>query len=602
MTLAEAKSALIETAQKNLRHPNYQRTLDIAMDCLAYSTGKGLDEKLQKFVKREDDEAFSQRVLLTKHIVQSVCGNISSVFEKVFRSHYQRILQYPKADGGNSKMSELETVIEDFNGDLTLDEYAKTRFYELNQTDPNAWCVVEFDPFKPGERAKPYPFEVSSEMAVNYRRINNVLQWLIAKTPHSIPDENGTMYDAERYTIYASDRAALLEQVSKMQLKQQGIYQYPVGENGFIVLEDGRELYKFGDRLFIYTESKPHLETRVPAKRFGFIRDKQTAGDCCLPIYHLSSPWFEKIIKQNSELDLTMCLLAYPQRIRYAPACDDPDCNGGHHRATGDICRACHGTGTKNSPTSAQDEIVLKMPMTKDDMLSLDGLLTFKSPPTDILKTQIDYLDSLMQAAKQATFNSDIFTRQEVQSTATGKNLDMQNVYDVLSPFAQSFASFWLFLIETSAKFTYLYQDLSAALIFPKDFKLKSSADLLLDLESINRAEAGAAVRSAVQNDIARIMYADDPLGYKRYRVKETFNPVRGLSEAERTMFITSDLVPKKDRVFVMNFESIFAEAEMRFADFYEFTEQKQRQEIELILQDIMNEIGTTAAPVLPIA
>ena len=53
----------------------------------------------------------------------------------------------------------------------------------MNATDPNGFVVVEFKPFdNQRERAKPYPYEVTSHEAVDYKYENNVLQYLTVKT------------------------------------------------------------------------------------------------------------------------------------------------------------------------------------------------------------------------------------------------------------------------------------------------------------------------------------------------------------------------------------------------------------------------------------
>jgi hypothetical protein len=573
MILADAKAALIETARLQTRHKHYSHVNQVAKDCRAYVTGDGLDDMLQQFVRREDSEAFKQRTKITKHVIPAVSENICSAFNKVPRAHYQRILRYESETADAQRELDLDKLIAGFYGTSSLDDYLKTRLIELNKIDPNAWVVVEFDAFNPViERAKPYPFEANSAEAINYKYTNNVLEYLIVLNTFSLDEKTG-----ERYTIYAQDQTATLTQISEKQYRATYPGSLSPTDKNPIDL-DGATAYKIREMVFIYQEYTPHGENRVPAYRVGYIRDMLTNGATFLPIYHAAIPYFQKIIKANSELDLTMCLTAYPQRLRYAPTCDEPDCYDGRNRVTNAVCSACNGTAVKNIPSSAQDEIVLRLPTDKADILSLDDLLSFKSPPTDIMRLQIEYLDAQVGNCKKAVFNADLFTQTQVANTATGQNIDLQNIYDTLYPFAVQYANIWQFLVTVSARFAQIDAGLIAKIVFPKDFKLSSLTDLLNNLEQVNRSEAGPAVRASIQMDIARIMYADNPLEMQMYLVKDRFNPLRGMSESERVVFINSPLVPEKTRVLAVNFETIFSQIEAQTPEFYFMNETKQRE------------------------
>ena len=137
-----------------------------------------------------------------------------------------------------------------------------------------------------------------------------------------------------------------------------------------------------------------------------------------------------------------MSLHAHPQKIQYVRACQEPNCNQGRLPAGG-TCKTCKGTGREKVSTSAQEVIELNMPRNPEDMITLDNIVRYVSPPVDLVQFQDEYIKSLTAQCKEAIYNSEIFSRQEIAETATGKNIDLQNVYDALYPMAEAFAQTW---------------------------------------------------------------------------------------------------------------------------------------------------------------
>jgi hypothetical protein len=81
------------------------------------------------------------------------------------------------------------------------------------------------------------------------------------------------------------------------------------------------------------------------------------------------------------------------------------------------------------------------------------------------------YVEKLSKRALQMVYNSEIYSREQIAETATGRNIDMQAVYDTLYPLVKAMAKDWEFMVTTIADIT----DLSIPTIsftFSKDFKL----------------------------------------------------------------------------------------------------------------------------------
>lgn len=570
---------------KGERHPWYSRTTELASLYRKLVTGDGLDDLLQQFVQRETSEAFNQRKLITQHVITTVVKNLMDVTRKVPRANYQRVLS-----SNTSKNAELiEEKLKSFWGVKSLDEYVKTRWFELNSMDPNAWCVVEFAPFDNRvERASPYPFEVSSESAVDYNFENNVTTHLTVK---------GSGQYGEKYTVYMPDETFVMDQLPKEVIDIARLYD--MDDMSYRTNPDGAMFFRSGQKYFEVTFAVPHKAGRVPAIRYGYLRDHWTNGFTFASPYHAAVPLLKKSIKTNSEMDLTMALSAFPFRLEYAPACDAPDCYNGHLADGSGVCQVCKGSGHK-SVVSAQEKLVLKLPRPGEQMMDLDKLVVFKSPPVDILQFQKDYVDNLTASCKQAMFNSDIFTKQQVSDTATGKRIDLDNVYDTLYDCAIGMSGFWQFLVVTSTIFMDLSKGIRADLIFSKDFKLKGMAELMEDLEVANRSETGPDVKRSIQNDLLRLLYSESPVEYLKATTKDKFNPFSGYSDSQLSLALTEQSVPKRYKIQYLMLGVIFDELEREVAprNFYLINSDEQTKMVEAKVLQYMNE--TNERPVLP--
>lgn len=592
MTREEIFSAVFLSIAKDAPHPNYARTVKLAKEYKAIVTGEDLDGMMKRFARRESEEAFQQRKDITEHVLKGVSKSILDVFYKIPRANYLRIVGYSGQNKEN-QTKELESRIGTFWGEMSVDDYMATRWIELNAIDPNAFVVIEFDKFDATkDRAKPYPFEVQSWKAWNYSYQNHILQYLLVKQPTTFKEQDGKEWEGHVYTCYMeNDTVQLIEVKDNVGLSAVEYEIQETAEAKYVVLN--KKAYRI-------VEFTPHNAHRVPAFRVGAMRDMYTDGTSRVNLFDAAVPHLKKTLKVNSELDLTMAMTAFPLTIRYDEPCDAAGCLGGTLH-DGSSCSVCHGTGMKKRPTSVQEEITLPIPDNKDDAFDLEKILVYKTPPVELLQFQDEYIERLSGKAKRIVFNSDIFSRSEIAETATGKNIDLQNVYDALWPVARKFARDWEFIVDMIATFTQLNKDLVRSLTFSKDFKLKSKSELLDDLKMAKDADAGPDLKRAIQSDIMRLVYSDDPIAFKKYLVKEEFNPFSGMTQEEIAIALAGNLVPEPVKVLYSNFGYIFDELEMQYAaqnqNFYDLKRDKQRAAI----MDKVNEIMNSMAPAQPI-
>ena len=604
MTLQELLKRFFVVVARDVRHDDYKLTVKRAELYKTLITGEGMDALLQTYVRRESEDLFEQRKRLTIHIISSICKNLLDIFYKVPRSNAARKTIAYSTDT-DTNISKLNKILAKFWGEFTFEDYLESRNIDIESIDPNAFIVYEFKPFANAvENVQPYPFEVMSKDALDYKYINNVLQYLICQTevetiidPNKLADASN-MEKSTVFTMYTPTQVFQLKKV-KASLASATV-------EGVIVSGTGGEFVLLGKDTYQLISFTPHNLGWVQARKVGYVSDK-IHNNIYLNCIDAAIPFLMKTIKTNSELDLTATLVAFPQMLMYGNVCENNLCTGGMIGDTGAKCPTCKGTGFKATANSAQDAITIKMPRSKEEMIPLDTLIHYDRPPVDIIEWQEAYINSCTDKAKQIVFNSDIFTREEVAATATGKNISLQNVYDTLYPFAKNYARAWQFGIKTIANLADLDNGLTVICSFDKDFKLKSLEDLIGDLKLANDSGANNSLIDHINDDIALIIYDGRPQELQKYKTRAGYNPFAGKSDKEIAIQMNMNYIPKKKKVFYANFGAIFDELEAEQAkggiDFYKLTREKQLALISAKIDEYVGLVDADYAPIeLPTA
>jgi hypothetical protein len=591
MTREQALQILTDVVRDGKRHKHYERTVSVAEKCYSLSTGEGLDKELQKFQPRETEEMFAQRTRITKHIVQTVVKNLIDVQYKVPRSNsITRVLKYEN-DNTSEQTQQFEEILDHFWGTDSFDQYMETRIVELNNIDPNAFMIVEFKDFDPDkEHLSPYPFEAKSAMAVMYEYSNKVLQYLAVQQENEY--KQGTeIKKGTKTTLYNTNQAFILEQTY-----DQAVWPYLVKDEWLRI--NGIWYIRFNDNMYFLTEPEPYNLESVPGERVGYKRDLTTDGETYVSPYWDTVPLLEKTIKANSELDLAMCLHAFPQKIITGMRCDNEQCYGGYITTVDEksgkeirtVCPRCDGLGMLPH-TSAQDVVIVHLPEAKEEQLSLDDIVRYIYPPIDLLNFQDEYIEKLTWRAKQTMFNSDIFTREEVAETATGKNIDLQNVYDTLWPFAVKYAQLWEFYVWVIAELTDMEQNLIYSFHFDKDFKMKTTTELYQDLKTASDSGADEHALDEIQADIMRNIFANSPDDFRKWVVMDSFKPFKGKTNEQKMTIMASDNTTQFYKTLHENYENIFNEIDLEIPDFYIMDRNKQWEILKERVNVMMGEL-----------
>jgi len=587
MTKDEALPILLDVIENDKHHQDYDRVIGLADEYYKMKSGDNITDLLKRMITRETEEEFDQRKKISKSVIPSTLNSTQLPFQKALRKQplLREIITKSKA-----KKTELEDHISHYWGEKSLEEYLEYAFINYNYIDPNAFLITEFDEFDSRkEKAAPYPFVATSKECIMFEYKNQILQYLIVQLPIQYKD-----YEEIKKQGGIIERIDITKDGSKftMYLGQDTVQMTQVGKDGYMIdLKEGQKIIVIKDNYYLLEYFEPKAN-KVPAARFGYLYDTQTKGRTMVSVFHPVLLLLEKMMKTDSEEDLSIAMTAFPQRLIYLDKCHNPQCKNGQLLDGSGICQECQGTGKSPIHKGVTDILTFKIPDNPADMIDLEQLLVYKSPPIETLKFMDEYVSNIRKLIHAMMFNAEIFSRTEITTTATEKELETDNMNDTLYPFARAFSQMWEFIVEDIATFTDLNDGLMLHHKMPEDFKFKSLPSLMAEMKAAKDAGASTSTIAAIEDDINNILYADRPGDLKRIQVKQKYNPFRGYDESTVRLLISQSKTTEYNAVLWANLESVFNEIELETPDIYNKSDDIITEKVKTIVTRYIEEIN----------
>lgn len=558
-----ARGILAENIEKNLLHQDYDHVVNLAIHYRRLITGKDIKPLLKRFNPRESEALFEQRVNLTILTSPAVSHSVMKPFYKVPRA--TPISAKIKAKNTAADPEAIEKVMEekfkDFYGNEQnipgVDYFLQTRFMELTFIDPNAWVVIEWDPFDSNkEKATPRPLEVSSSMAKNYLVRNNRLEWLRIEQPVTMKSREGKTEAGVKHTLYAAETHVEFIQT--------------LLKSSEVALTNDQEYVEINGKFYIVTYYDNALP-KAPAFRIGYDRDIETNGRTFVNPFHPALCHFDKSVKQISEYDLSTTLHTFPQKIvRLVKTCpgvpSDPNglCMGGK-LPDGQTCPSCEGTG-KAIHTSGQDIVEVELPenIREDGFIPLSEMVYYVPLPVELLKMQREWMKELAFDVHQTVFNTTALVKKDSvvsgEKTAFEVDNDMQSVYDAISSFSDKYSAVWMTIVEFIAIVTDNADKVNYIHRLPSDLKLKTKNRLYAEYDIATKSAMPSFIVDSITDELAESVFMDDAEKLLEYRIKKQYFPFRGKTKDEVMFLLNADNVLAETKILYNYFEDIFSE------------------------------------------
>ena len=597
MDFTEKLTKFKKKKSSNKKHADYQRTVDLAKEYKAHVSGVGIDDYLKRFAKREDEEMFEQRKRLTNSISQSVASSLQKPFYKVARN--KNVKKKFTLKGDKNREEIVQKMISGFYGTNELntkglDFWLKNRFIELTFTDPNAFVVIEWEAKPENVPLEPYPYEVNSIDAYDYIYKHGVLNELFTRQSETIIylDKDGAEKEkvVDAFTLYEIGSSLKVVEYCPKYFEAKGI-----------VIDETRQVTFVENEIhFIATYNETNLDF-IPAFRVGYIRDTATDGRTFVNPFESAMPYFRKALKAVSELDLSITLHTFPQKLQYVTKCKGKGtkkCNNGMVSGTQTVCSECKGSGLQIH-TSGQDAIYFPLPDTPEEMFDLDKILVYKQPPIDLIKFQDEYVRNLKKDAHLSVYNSNMFLAEDPQfaKTATEVNTNTQGIFDTLFPYTEKFSEVWKTAVKVFVRLSGFLTDFELIHIFPTDLEIKTVAVLMAELKLANESEAPSYFRDAILEEIANQVYEGDELGREKHFTRHKFFPFSGKTETEIQFLMASPYVSNFTKVLYANFEAIFTDIEKAEPNFYKLNYNLQWENLNKFVEPYLEEIKQQNEP-----
>lgn len=571
LTLDQANQLVSDTLNFQQRHAGYQRTVELRAIYETIIYGRNYQDFLGRYKQRETDGEFAQRLALT---YQNLTGTSSPILRKGGQiSRVQDIKKGLNFSGTSERdQRDLQSVLDDFGGTGqarrgSLDDYLTANFDEPSQYDPNAFILLDFEPFNAnlGQRARPYGVFFDCVNVYNFRYTRGNLDYLLLRTTVQFRNPDGLVQFANDLMYYGGQYTLRYFEVLDGRIDLPSTYD-------LFETSSGKQYH-----VVTYVTGIP----MVPAVRIGDLPDPETGGLTCVSrLFHAAIDQFRELINLKSQNDIVGRKYGFPRRYERTPECPGEvnaaggrsPCDNGTNLDTGQTCRECGGYGYITHK-SEQDTVTIPIKENEDpaEAWDLSKLSHTEAPQLEGIKTYDERLQALRAQINVTVFASD----QQIQAgtpskTATEYVVSREDQNNTLLPIADYKSSCYklltygiIALMQISGEVEVLYE-------YPRDLKLSSMADLYADLKAARDAKAPSFEIEQILDDIARKRYESDPTGLRQYFVKKQHIGYYALDQETFAYFDSTGRIPVNMGDLLANVDIIFGELEIENPTFYD--------------------------------
>lgn len=557
ITAQQGYNILTDIIEGDRRPMYYDRAVEIAKEAATYLAidPEKQRHKLSAIRPKEDKEQEDQRVRLSNAITAVALAPAYSYFEEVERVDGLKKTVEGPPDTLRARVD--EHLGRYFHAD-NLHRYCFSAALHFNKTDPNAWTVFEaiIGPTETGANAVQdlYPVEVSSQEVRGFRfDQTGTLEYLAFEFKRRARQRGGTgEKELSDFYLYGAGFSIHFAQVDP-------IYEAPDYAGMGYDLTDIN-----GISYFARIATNALLE--VPAIRWGAYWSSE------YPLYSVAEtpvapaiPLVEELLKDNSLLQLSKYLHAFPEKWQYVRRCNHRDesgreCQYGYYGGTRrdeDMCRACKGSG-KVMVSGEQDVQTLAWPERAEDLVELSRLSHYVERPIELVSFFRSEVDRAARLITWAVFNQQTTDVGEVLrqgETATKTRMDYDKIYNKLAPFAETIARAW----ETAQRTAYQYYGSAADadMTYPQDFKMKTVAELLDEYGRARENGVPYEVTWGIAQDLLRKQYRNAPDRAAEVAAFERWRPWKDKTPEEIVLILQSRAETDPARVLWENWDQV---------------------------------------------
>lgn len=610
MNEQELYALLLENIALQLRHPAYDRTLEVRHFAHSMTTGANQDAEVTRYRRFEDDDLKKQRIRLYNPRTKYALARPRKYWKRISRVEGVRI----NINSSNqARLAELDQTLYNFMPGKDLQTWLNEKLEHLGATDPNAWIVYERYDTRDVQgqiiRTRVWPHIVPSVDALNFEYYYGNLQYFVFRTTgidRVISNGNIRENMIENYYLYAPGYIIQAREVGERTKQEDGdnVETIEVMYSGAVnspYFQPGKKLRSF------YVRVIQNGTSEVPAMRAGCYPDEKTGKDCFVPWFDPAEHILLDLIRDKSSLDVTKTVHTYPRRYEFVKPCrftadNGAQCVGGYLNDIRDdehLCPSCRGSGKAANFTTEQEVLQLVMPEDAGAGLVELNKLSFTEPIDinlpEFLTRQVDEDEARIMAA---VFDSGLYQRPNETTTRTATEIDavMDGIGDVLKPFDSLISQHFELVYRVGAQYWEL-PDFSVDHSFPDNYDIATVGELVAGFKSIKDSGAGFEAIAAQRKRVFQKVFEGDAKTQRRIAARYNWLPFDDKNPEEVAMILAARSPLDDTRVLRENWLEIFREIEQEEPDFPEMAWIRQREIVFAKVQDFKSRIMLIDAP-----
>jgi hypothetical protein len=531
------------------QRPTAKREAEIKKFAEQIVSGEGQEDILQRFRKRETTAQKEQRNRITNTPTPAVISRIRKYFKKVDRVTGVNV-KYTN-DVIDARVSDM---VQDFSGGKSLVEWVNETLERANISDPNAYILYGRSNQSDGTTGTIEAVRVRATLIPSSSVTQAEYQYgQLTKFVHADYRLVSGISVADYYGYELVNGKCVIHEW----LNQKGI-----------VDSLGREKKQVGNDAYLYKTYDPDC-TRLPLVCVGAYRDDLT--DCYVTWFHSAKSALIDLIRDKSFLDVTKTLHTFARRYEYVKACrnEEPnkgECVRGKLDITQETCGACGGTGEGALFTTEQEIVRVSFDNNNvQSLLDLSKLTYTEALNIDLPKFLSEQVESAEKRVIETIFSTGLIQRATSgAATATEKNYEYEDVYDLLRPFALTVAAHWECAVNCYAEYLGI-KNWKAQYRYPRDFKLQTSSELIGQFAEAKTNGLGYDIMYILLEQIVQKMNEDDPSEVQRIMNRFDWMPFVGMSDTDVQAVLANRTAIDRDRVLYENFAQIFKRLDAKY-------------------------------------
>lgn len=569
---------LANNIQFTLRHPNYDRAIEVREFAHMAINGKKQEKVVNKFKRNEHDELKDQRNNLTVTLTKLTLDEPRLYWKKVASVEGIKTVFSEK---DKAKEQILHENFDDFYQGMDLRGFLTWKLEHLGTLSPNDWIIYERmdrrDVEGNIEQTRTYPWVISCIDALNFETRRGNLEWLIVRESR-LEASYTTGQRVERlltdFFLYAPGVVVRMREVGEMTAMETNEAPINLRVGGSTVTIPTAsapiQIPASGDTLF-YLSTYQNGTVEVPAEIAGAYYDDETEQQSYVPWFWPAENAIIRLIRDVSLSDVDTILNAFRKRWEFVRQCkyqapDKAYCKSG--RLNGDperICPNCGGNGLQPNFSTEQMVTQLAWPegMKAEDIVELSKLAFTEDPLVDFSR----WLEEKTEIARRRIKNAILPMGLVDQATgspdklATEMNYAYEGLYDRLRAYLNTISRHYEKAYRVGAQYLGI-KDFQVSDQYPKNLKMEPAATQIGVLKGLR--EAGATYESilAKQLTILENQFQDDPIVVLRARARYRWLPFNDKSETELAMTLAMRAPDDFWRVLWENHKQIFEEIE----------------------------------------